>query len=133
RAAETPPLRELGPDPATGAPMVLREGRFGPYVTDGTTNASLRKGDDVASLTVERAAEMLAEKRARGPATPRRRAAQPAKQPAAAKTTRQSTAKKTTTRKTSAQPATATGTGTATGTDGGGTPGTSSPRPRRTG
>ncbi|AEH11593.1 MULTISPECIES: type I DNA topoisomerase [Protofrankia] len=135
RAAETPPLRELGPDPATGAPMVLREGRFGPYVTDGATNASLRKGDDVASLTVERAAEMLAEKRARGPATPRRRAAQPAKQPAATKTTRQSTAKKTTARKTSAQPATATGTGTGTttGTDGGGTPGTSSPRPRRTG
>ncbi|MGC8462492.1 MAG: type I DNA topoisomerase, partial [Acidimicrobiales bacterium] len=65
------PLRELGPDPDTGLPMVVRDGRFGPYVTDGTTNASLRKGDDVESLTVERAAELLAERRAAGPSTRR--------------------------------------------------------------
>ena len=69
------PLREMGADPDTGLPMVVKDGRFGPYVTDGTTNASLRRGDDVESLTVERAAELLAERRAAGPSTsrPRRR------------------------------------------------------------
>jgi DNA topoisomerase-1 len=66
------PLRELGPDPASGLPVVLREGRFGPYVTDGTTNASLRKGDDIETLTIERASELLAERRAAGPSTRRR-------------------------------------------------------------
>jgi DNA topoisomerase-1 len=45
--------------------MVLRDGRFGPYVTDGETNASLRKGDSVESVTTERAIELLAEKRAK--------------------------------------------------------------------
>jgi DNA topoisomerase-1 len=64
-------LREVGQDPATGKPMVIKDGRFGPYVTDGETNASLRKGDDVATLTTERAAELLADRRSR-PATPRR-------------------------------------------------------------
>jgi DNA topoisomerase-1 len=63
------PLREMGNDPDTGVPMVVKDGRFGPYVTDGTTNASLRRGDDVESLTVERAAELLAERRAAGPST----------------------------------------------------------------
>jgi DNA topoisomerase-1 len=64
-----PPLRELGADPATQLPVVVKEGRFGPYVTDGTTNASLRKGDVVESITVERASELLAERRAAGPST----------------------------------------------------------------
>jgi DNA topoisomerase-1 len=63
------PLRELGADPATQLPVVVKEGRFGPYVTDGTTNASLRKGDDVESITMDRAAELLAERRAAGPPT----------------------------------------------------------------
>jgi DNA topoisomerase-1 len=67
QAASIPPLRELGADPATGKPMVIKDGRFGPYVTDGETNASLRKGDDVVTLTDERAAELLADRRARGP------------------------------------------------------------------
>lgn len=67
QAASAPPLRELGTDPATGKPMVIKDGRFGPYVTDGETNASLRKGDDVLSITDERAAELLADRRARGP------------------------------------------------------------------
>ncbi|HEX7322393.1 MAG TPA: type I DNA topoisomerase [Mycobacterium sp.] len=67
QAASAPPLRELGNDPSTGKPMVVKDGRFGPYVTDGETNASLRKGDEVASITEERAAELLAERRARGP------------------------------------------------------------------
>jgi DNA topoisomerase I len=59
------PLRDLGPDPATGRPIVLRAGRFGPYVTDGETNASLRKGDSVEGISAERAVELLAEKRAK--------------------------------------------------------------------
>jgi DNA topoisomerase-1 len=74
RAAAAPPLRELGLDSASGKPIVLREGRFGPYVTDGETNASLRKGDTVESITPQRAVELLAERRAAGPA-PKRRAA----------------------------------------------------------
>ncbi len=72
RRAPAPPLRELGPDPATGAPMLVRDGRFGPYVTDGEVNVSLRRGDDVSTLTPERAADLLAEKRAAGPSTRRR-------------------------------------------------------------
>nr|WP_234786578.1 type I DNA topoisomerase [Mycolicibacter sinensis] len=83
QAAAAPPLRELGADPATGKPMVIKDGRFGPYVTDGETNASLRKGDEVASITDERAAELLADRRARGPA-----------KKAAKKTTRKAPAKK---------------------------------------
>ena len=63
------PLREMGADPDTGLTLVVKDGRFGPYVTDGTTNASLRRGDDVESLTVERASELLAERRAAGPST----------------------------------------------------------------
>jgi DNA topoisomerase I len=74
RAAAAPPLRELGQDSASGKPIVLREGRFGPYVTDGETNASLRKGDAIESITPQRAIELLAERRAAAPA-PKRRAA----------------------------------------------------------
>ncbi|HEX7661049.1 MAG TPA: type I DNA topoisomerase [Pseudonocardiaceae bacterium] len=72
-AAAAPPLRELGNDPATGKPMVVRDGRFGPYVTDGETNASLRKADSVETLTDERAAELLAERRAKGDSKPKTR------------------------------------------------------------
>ena len=67
QGAAAPPLRELGTDPASGKPMVIKDGRFGPYVTDGETNASLRKGDDVLTITDERACELLADRRARGP------------------------------------------------------------------
>jgi DNA topoisomerase-1 len=63
RGAAAAPLRELGTDPVSGAAVVLKEGRFGPYVTDGTTNASLRKGDTVEGMTPERAVELLAERR----------------------------------------------------------------------
>ena len=66
------PLKELGPDPATDRPMVIKEGRFGPYVTDGETNASLRTGDSVETITAERAAELLLLRRERGPAPKRR-------------------------------------------------------------
>jgi DNA topoisomerase-1 len=72
-AAPKPPLKELGPDPASGRAIVVKDGRFGPYVTDGETNASLRRGDEVDSLTMDRAVELLAERRAKGPAKPRRR------------------------------------------------------------
>ena len=68
RGQAKPPLKDLGPDPGTGKPIVVKEGRFGPYVTDGETNASLRRGDDPEGLTMDRALELLAERRAKGPA-----------------------------------------------------------------
>jgi DNA topoisomerase I len=66
-----PPLKELGPDPSSGKPIVVKAGRYGPYVTDGETNASLRQGDDPEQLPLERAVELLAERRAKGPAARR--------------------------------------------------------------
>ncbi|MFY1705563.1 type I DNA topoisomerase [Micromonospora sp. WMMA1923] len=68
RRAAAPPLREMGVDPLTEKPLVIKDGRFGPYVTDGEFNASLRRGQTPEELTVEQASEMLAEKRAKGPA-----------------------------------------------------------------
>jgi len=65
RGAARGPLRELGADPGTGRQILVKDGRFGPYVTDGETNASLRRGDTVEAVTVERAAELLAERRAK--------------------------------------------------------------------
>ncbi|MBB2992131.1 DNA topoisomerase-1 [Mycolicibacterium iranicum] len=85
QGAATPPLRELGVDPVSEKPMVIKDGRFGPYVTDGETNASLRKGDDVLSITDARASELLADRRARGPVK---------KKAAAKKTTKKAAAKK---------------------------------------
>jgi DNA topoisomerase-1 len=77
-----PPLKEFEqPDPNTGKPIVMKDGRFGPYVTDGETNASLRKGDDVETITFERAVELLADRRAAGP----RKKKTPAKKKPAAK------------------------------------------------
>jgi DNA topoisomerase-1 len=73
RGTAAGPLRELGVDPVTEKKIVVRKGRFGPYVTDGETNASLRSGDEVESLTHERAIELLADRRARGPAKPGRK------------------------------------------------------------
>ncbi|MDQ1585860.1 MAG: topoisomerase, partial [Actinomycetota bacterium] len=82
--AAAAPLRDLGPDPTSGTPVLVKEGRFGAYVTDGETNATLRKGDTVESVTIERAAELLAEKRAKGPA-PKKRTAKKAAKKAPAK------------------------------------------------
>jgi DNA topoisomerase-1 len=74
RRAAAPPLRELAADPVSGKPIVVKEGRFGPYVTDGETNASLRAGDTVEEITNERAAELLQLRRDRGPAKKVKRA-----------------------------------------------------------
>src|SRR5699024_8209524 len=81
RRAAAPPLKELGEDPASGRTVVVKDGRFGPYVTDGETNATLRRGDDPLALTPERAFSLLADKRAQGPAPKRtgRKAAAPRK------------------------------------------------------
>ncbi len=65
RGAARGPVKELGADPASGRPVVVRDGRFGPYVTDGETNASLRRGDTPEGVTLERASELLAERRAK--------------------------------------------------------------------
>jgi len=101
RAAAKPPLKELGDDPVSGRPMVIKDGRFGAYVTDGEVNATLRRDDDLETITAERAAELLAEKRAKGPA-PKKRAAR--KAPAAAKTpARKVAATKTTAKKPAAK------------------------------
>lgn len=104
RAAAKPPLKELGTDPVSERPVVVKDGRFGPYVTDGETNATLRRDDDVETITPERGYELLAEKRAKGPAkkTAKKAAKKaPAKKTAAKKTTtaKKTAAKKTTTAK----------------------------------
>jgi DNA topoisomerase-1 len=100
RRAAAPPLKELGEDPESGKPVVVKEGRFGPYVTDGETNATLRKDDSVDTISLLRAAELLAEKRARGPVKKTAKKA-PAKKTAAKKTaTKKTAAKKTPTKKT---------------------------------
>ncbi|MDX6204347.1 MAG: topoisomerase, partial [Frankiales bacterium] len=92
RAAAAPPLRTLGNDAVSGQPMVVKEGRFGAYVTDGETNASLRKDDSVEELTDARASELLADRRARGPVKKTARRA-PAKKVAAKKVGTKSVAK----------------------------------------
>lgn len=103
RAAAKPPLKELGEDPVSAKPVVVKDGRFGPYVTDGETNATLRSGDSVEDITPERGFELLAEKRAKAPAkkTVKKAAAKktatkkaPAKKAAAKKTTTSKTAAK---------------------------------------
>ncbi|GAA3534119.1 type I DNA topoisomerase [Nocardioides daeguensis] len=101
RAAAAPPLKELGNDPVSGQPIVVKAGRFGEYVTDGEYNATLRKDDSVEAITLERAAELLAERRAKGPA--KKAAKRGAKKTAAKKTT----AKKTTAKKAPAKKAAA--------------------------
>ena len=68
RGAATAPLKELGEDPVSKQPIVVKAGRFGEYVTDGEYNATLRKDDTVEAITLERAAELLAERREKGPA-----------------------------------------------------------------
>ena len=100
RGARTaqPPLRELGDDPTSGKPIVVKDGRFGAYVTDGETNRTLPRDLTPETITPERAIELLAEKRAAGPAKKRTAARKPAaKKTSTAKTT--TAAKKTPTKK----------------------------------
>ena len=85
QAAARGPLRELGQDPATDKPVVIKDGRFGPYITDGQTNVTVPRSEDPATISAERAFELLADKRAKGPAKKR--------------TTKKTTAKKATTKK----------------------------------
>jgi DNA topoisomerase I len=101
RSAAAAPLRELGVDPTSGKPMVIKDGRFGPYVTDGETNASLRRGESVEEVTDERGAELLADRRARGPAAKRT----PRKTTPRKTTPRKAAAKKTPAKKTPAKKA----------------------------
>ncbi|TPF95700.1 DNA topoisomerase I [Bifidobacterium sp. UTCIF-39] len=97
RAAAKPPLRELGPDPDTAKPVTIKDGRFGPYITDGETNRTLPRQFTPESISPEEAFRLLAEKRAAGP-TKRRTARKSTKSTSTAKktTTRKTTAKKTT-------------------------------------
>ena len=98
RGTARPPLREFGEDPISGKKVTVKDGRFGPYVTDGETNVTVPRAETVEDLTAERAYELLADKRAKGPAPKRTR------KTAAKKTTTKKTtaAKKTTTKKTTA-------------------------------
>ena len=91
------PLKVIGADPSTGKEMVVREGRFGIYITDGETNASLRGGDSVETISIERASDLLAERRAAGPA-PKKTAAR--KAPAKKAVPKKSVAKKAPAKKT---------------------------------
>jgi DNA topoisomerase-1 len=90
-------LKEFDADPVSGKPIRIKDGRFGAYVTDGETNATIPRGEDIESVDFERAVQMLADKRAKGPAPKRTAAKSAPKAKTAAKTT--------TTRKTSARPA----------------------------
>ena len=65
RGQAKPPLRELGADPTTGLHMVIKDGNWGPYVTDGVTNASLRSADDPSTISLERASDLLSERRSK--------------------------------------------------------------------
>ena len=71
RRAAAPPMRDLGIDPSTSKPVVIKEGRFGPYITDGETNATVPSSADPMTLSVDRAFDLLAAKRAAGP-TPKK-------------------------------------------------------------
>jgi DNA topoisomerase-1 len=106
RGEAKPPLREVGNDPTTGLPMVIKDGRFGPYVTDGTTNASLRTADDPATISVERASDLLSERRSKEALeglSPKKTTKRVVKKAAAKKTTaKKAAAKKTTAKKTAA-------------------------------
>ena len=88
RAAAKPPMAEFAPDPVSGKKVTIKDGRFGPYVTDGETNVTVPRGEDPEQVTAERAYELLADTRAKGPVK---------------RTARKTAAKKTTAKKTAAK------------------------------
>ncbi|PLC12189.1 DNA topoisomerase I [Kocuria flava] len=94
RGAAKPPLADLGADPITERPMVIKDGRFGPYVTDGETNVTVPRGETVEQITAARASQLLAEKRAKGPAPKKTAARSAAKAPAKSSTAKKSPARK---------------------------------------
>ena len=94
RGAAKPPLAELGAHPESGAPVRVLDGRFGPYITDGTINASVPRGTDPETVSLEQAVELLRERAARAPATKKA----PAKRTAKKATKKASPPKSTTTR-----------------------------------
>jgi DNA topoisomerase-1 len=101
-AAPKPPLRELGTDPVSGRPVVAKDGRFGVYVTDGETNASIGRGDRLEEMTNDRAYELLAVRREQvaekgGPTSKRKSGAR--------STTKRPSAKKAAAKKSSGKPA----------------------------
>jgi DNA topoisomerase-1 len=105
RRAAAPPMRDLGIDPSTSKPVVIKEGRFGPYITDGETNATVPSSADPMTLSVDRAFDLLAAKRAAGP-TPKKTTAKKAtakkaarKSPTPPKSTTARTVKKKSARK----------------------------------
>ena len=100
QAAARGPLRELGQDPATDKPVVIKDGRFGPYITDGQTNVTVPRSEDPATISAERAFELLADKRAKGPAKKRT-----TRKTAAKKTTKKAATKKTATKTASSKAA----------------------------
>ena len=104
RGAAKPPLRELGPDPVSGKPIVIKSGFYGEYLTDGETNVTIPKSETVEGITPAKAYELLAEKRAKGPAKKTAKKA-PAKKTAAKKTAASgsTTAKATAAKKTAAK------------------------------
>ncbi|MDU5232183.1 type I DNA topoisomerase [Actinomyces sp.] len=93
RRAAKPPLREFGLDPVSQKKVTVKDGRWGPYITDGTTNISVPSSESVEGLSEERAFELLAEKRAKGPA----------KRPARKTTTKKKATRKTTAKKPAAK------------------------------
>ena len=94
-----PPIADLGPHPESGAPIRVLDGRFGPYITDGTTNATVPRGIQPEAVTLAEAVDLLAERAARGPSKGAKKTA--------AKRTAKKTAKKTTAKKTPAKKTTA--------------------------
>ena len=84
-AAPKPPMATFGEDPVSGKPIIMKEGRFGLYVTDGVTNASLRRGDDPETINVARAQELLAERRVYDLTKPAKTVARGAARPGARK------------------------------------------------